>query len=68
MFLSNGGATSLDDAKKVKAFADATDWIRVLSFWSVSRDNGGCAGKKAADPKCSGIQQGNYDFAKIFAI
>jgi chitinase len=63
----SGGATTLEDAKKVKAFADSTDWVRVLSFWSVARDNGGCAGKKAADPSCSGILQQKYDFSKIFS-
>jgi hypothetical protein len=62
-----GGSTTLEDAKKVKAFADSTDWIRLLSFWSVARDNGGCPGRTYADPSCSGIQQGKYDFAKIFA-
>jgi chitinase len=62
-----GGPTTLEDAKKVKAFADQTSWVRLLSFWSVARDNGGCPGRKYADPSCSGATQGKYDFAKIFS-
>lgn len=61
-----GGVTSLDDAKKVKAFADQTSWVRLLSFWSVARDNGGCPGRKNADPSCSGIDQKPYEFSSIF--
>lgn len=61
------GVTSLADAKAVSSFAKQTPWVRWTSFWSVARDNGGCPGKKAADPKCSGVTQGKHDFSGIFS-
>ncbi|MFB6891863.1 glycosyl hydrolase family 18 protein [Kitasatospora sp. NPDC056327] len=40
--------------------------INTLSFWALQRDNGKCPGGGARDD-CSGIQQGTWDFTKIFA-
>jgi hypothetical protein len=46
------------------------DWananrIGFLSFWSIGRDNGKCAGG-AISPKCSSVAQAEYEFTKIF--
>jgi chitinase len=37
----------------------------MLAFWSVGRDNGGCAGSGAASPSCSGVSQSAFQFSKI---
>lgn len=63
-----GGPCSLQDAKEVAAFARKTPWVSWLSFWSVARDNGGCAGKKQADGACSGLSQAKYAFCQAMAI
>ncbi|MET8699500.1 glycosyl hydrolase family 18 protein [Kitasatospora sp. NPDC004723] len=40
--------------------------INTLSFWALQRDTGKCPGVGGRDD-CSGIQQNNWDFSKIFA-
>ncbi|MFI5530951.1 glycosyl hydrolase family 18 protein [Kitasatospora sp. NPDC051853] len=40
--------------------------VNTLSFWALQRDNGGCPGTAGSD-SCSGIQQGTWDFTRIFA-
>jgi hypothetical protein len=37
----------------------------MLAFWSVGRDNGGCAGQTSASPSCSGVSQSAFQFSKI---
>ncbi len=39
--------------------------IGLLSFWSVARDNGNCAGG-GISPTCSSTSQGDLEFTKIF--
>ncbi|WP_326690163.1 MULTISPECIES: chitinase [unclassified Streptomyces] len=55
-----------DDAKQVKEFADKNGmgWV---SMWSGTRDKA-CPGgpKDQADPTCSSIEQGEFDFSKAF--
>ena len=64
----SGGPHSLADAAKVAAFAKATSWVQMVTFWSLGRDNGTCVGKKQADGTCSGIAQEKYAFAKALSL
>ena len=47
------------------------DWaqdrhIGFIGFWSIGRDNGGCAGG-GVRPDCSGIDQSDYEFTELFS-
>jgi hypothetical protein len=55
---------TLDDARRLESFAEAKGMAR-LTFWSLARDNGGCAGQQAPHPNCSGIAQGPWAFSRI---
>ena len=57
---------TLADASLLAAFAASNAYIARLSMWSVSRDNGSCAGSAAAASTCSGIAQSPYAFSAIF--
>ena len=61
-----GEVFSLANADAVVAFAKANSYVGWLSFWSLGRDNGGCAGNTTASASCSGISQNNYDFTNKF--
>ena len=37
-----------------------------LSIWAIQRDNGKCAGGRAAN-NCSGITQGTWDFSHLLS-
>ena len=54
------------DAQTVLNYAKKTRYISRLSFWSLERDNGGCAGSKSASPTCSGVRQSDYEFSRAF--
>jgi chitodextrinase len=54
------------DAQQLVNWAKGTGWVNLLAFWSANRDNGDCAGKTNADPKCSGISQTDFEFTNIF--
>jgi hypothetical protein len=51
-----------DDAEALKAFADKTDWVCSLSFWSINRDS---ATNHGGDTSAE-IPQRPWDFANIF--
>src|SRR6516165_6216229 len=57
---------SLADASLLASFAASNPSIARLSIWSVSRDNGSCAGSAAAVSTCSGVAQSPYAFSAIF--
>jgi len=57
---------TLADAGLLASFAASNAFIARLSMWSVSRDNGSCAGSAAAVATCSGIAQPPYAFSAIF--
>lgn len=57
---------SLADTQTVLEFAKKTGYVARLSFWSMERDNGSCAGRKSASPTCSGVRQSDYEFSKVF--
>jgi chitinase len=61
-----GEIFTLANADAVVAFAKANTYVGWLSFWSLGRDNGGCAGNTTASASCSGITQNNYDFTNKF--
>jgi len=56
----------LSDAQMVTSYATPNASIARLSFWSVGRDNGTCAGSNQAQATCSGITQNQWDFAHTF--
>jgi hypothetical protein len=59
---------TLADAETLLDFARKTDYVTLLSFWSLGRDNGACAVRKSASPSCSGLRQAPYEFSRIFAM
>jgi chitinase len=61
-----GEIFDLADADQLITFARANTYIGWLSFWSLGRDNGGCAGSTTASASCSGITQSNYAFTSKF--
>lgn len=56
---------TLVDAQKILDFARSENMAR-LSFWSLSRDNGNCAGQATAQANCSGIAQSQWAFSNVF--
>ena len=63
---SSNEVFGLSDAQTVTSYATPNASIARLSFWSVGRDNGGCAGSTQAQATCSGIAQNQWDFSHIF--
>lgn len=61
---SPGETFSLADAQAVLKFGREHKQVALLSFWSVSRDNGSTVGK--VDPFGSGIAQKDWEFSQIF--
>ncbi len=61
-----GEIFTLANADSLIAFAKANSYVGWLSFWSLGRDNGGCAGNTTASASCSGISQNTYDFTNKF--
>jgi endoglucanase len=61
-----GEIFTLSDAQTVLSFAQSNNKITRLSFWSVPRDNGGCAGNTQASDTCSGISQSTWAFSRAF--
>lgn len=55
---------TLEDAKKVAAFAKATPWVRLTAFWSVNRDRDD--GQRNANPASSGVAQSPLAFTRAF--
>jgi len=60
-----GPVTTVADARTVLAYAERTG-LGFLRFWSVNRDNGGCATGRLSST-CSGIDQQDYAFTRVFA-
>jgi chitinase len=61
----DGSTFTLADATTVANWA-GSNGIGRLAFWSVDRDNGGCAGGGAASSTCSGVSQSTGQFTKNF--
>ncbi|MFB9745598.1 carbohydrate-binding protein CenC [Pseudonocardia sulfidoxydans] len=60
-----GPVTTLDDAR---ALASALPGLGVhdVRLWSLTRDNGGCPGATEARWDCSGVDQPDFAFTKLF--
>jgi len=56
----------LTDASGLVSWAKGQSYVQRLAFWSLSRDNGGCAGQTFASPTCSGVAQSTWQFSSIF--
>ena len=63
---TNTEVFQLADAQTLLNFANAHSYITRLAIWSVSRDNGSCAGVGYASPTCSSIAQTPYQFSSVF--
>ena len=61
-----GEIFNLADAKKILDFAKETDWVTLVSIWSLNRDNGNCANKTIVDGSCSGLLQKDFEFSNTF--
>lgn len=59
----NGKKFEIAHGRQLVEWANANK-IGHLSFWSISRDNGGC--NDIVSPTCSGLPQQDYEFTKIF--
>lgn len=59
-----GMTTTQAHARALESWAGANG-IAFIGFWSIGRDNGGCAGG-GVRPDCSGIAQSAYEFTNIF--
>ncbi|MCP4121610.1 MAG: hypothetical protein GY751_07635, partial [Bacteroidetes bacterium] len=58
----------INDAEKLYTWANTGIWnerVSLLSMWSSNRDNGDCPGG-SADPKCSGLNQSEFEFTETF--
>jgi hypothetical protein len=60
-----GEAFTQNDARALKAWAEAQPWVCSLSFWSSNRD-AGRHGRQKDDNTTSGIDQQPWDFTLIF--
>ncbi|MEU6035673.1 chitinase [Actinomadura sp. NPDC047616] len=60
----SGMTTTQAHARALRDWANANH-IGFVGFWSVGRDNGGCADGRVS-PTCSGIAQSAYEFTGIF--
>jgi hypothetical protein len=58
---------TISNASSFVSWAKGQSYINRLAFWSLSRDNGGCAGQTFASPTCSGVSQSMWQFSGIFA-
>jgi chitinase len=56
----------LADASSLVSFANSNSYINRLAFWSLARDNGGCAGQTYASATCSGVSQSTYQYSGVF--
>jgi hypothetical protein len=64
---TNTEVFTLSNASALAAWAKGQSFINRLAFWSLARDNGGCAGQGFASPTCSGVAQSAWQFASQFA-
>jgi len=63
---TNTETFTLSNASGLVSWAKGQAFVKRLAFWSLSRDNGGCAGQTFASPTCSGVSQSTWQFSSIF--
>ena len=56
----------MPDAKELLEWANETEWVRLLSIWSLNRDNGDDSEGKEASSRNSGISQELFEFTNLF--
>jgi hypothetical protein len=64
---TSGEIFTISNASAFISWAKGQSYINRVAFWSLSRDNGGCAGQTFASPTCSGVSQSTWQFSGIFA-
>jgi chitinase len=64
---TSGEIFTISNASAFISWAKGQSYINRVAFWSLSRDNGGCAGQTSASPTCSGVSQSTWQFSGIFA-
>jgi hypothetical protein len=57
---------TLQNATDLVSWAKGQSYVNRLAFWSLGRDNGGCAGQGSASATCSSISQSTWQFSSIF--
>src|SRR5262249_53652740 len=57
---------TLANATALTSWASGQSFVNRLAFWSLARDNGGCANQGFASATCSGVSQSNLQFASAF--
>ncbi|OUM59967.1 glycoside hydrolase family 18 protein, partial [Piromyces sp. E2] len=57
---------SLDNAREVLEYAQSHNWIQLLSFWSINRDNGSKGNSSHVSNDYSSIEQDLFAFTNIF--
>ncbi|RTL62948.1 MAG: glycosyl hydrolase [Pseudonocardiaceae bacterium] len=60
-----GPVTTLDDARALAAALPGLG-VHDVRLWSLGRDNGGCPGATEARYDCSGVDQADFAFTKLF--
>jgi hypothetical protein len=60
-----GETFTLADATALTDFARQNSDVALLAYWSIGRDNGSCSAQ--VSPLCSGVEQTEWQFARIFA-
>lgn len=63
---TNTEVFTLSNASALVTWAQGQTFINRLAFWSLARDNGGCAGQGFASPVCSAIAQSTWQFSSLF--
>jgi chitinase len=64
---TNTEVFTLANASALASWARGQSFVNRLAFWSLSRDNGGCANQGFASPICSGVSQSNFQFSSLFS-
>ncbi|MGD9986935.1 carbohydrate-binding protein CenC [Pseudonocardia sp.] len=60
-----GPVTTLDDARTLASTLPGLG-VHDVRLWSLTRDNGGCPGATGARYDCSGVEQPDFAFTKLF--
>jgi hypothetical protein len=63
---TNTEVFTLSNAGDLTSWAKGQSFINRLAFWSLARDNGGCANQGFASPTCSGVAQNTWQFSSLF--
>jgi hypothetical protein len=64
---TNTEVFTLSNASALTTWAKGQSFVNRLAFWSLARDNGGCAGAGFASATCSSVAQSTWQFSSLFA-